>query len=133
MLAKKRDGIPRLLGDYSAIGAVATDKVVGAPVQSIIMKAALLPGFADNGSIAPVARRAGEWLKMFHKATARRPASLLTVLRCWPAWKRLCHNCKAEGLEEGSIQMILGGARLRAGTHQKDAFQFGGAGANLLR
>ena len=111
VLAKKKlDGIPRVLGDYGDLGAVATDKVVGAPVQSIIMKAALLPGFADNGSIALVARRAGEWLKTFHKATADSPepfdsTALLASL------EKLCHSCKAEGLEEGSIQMILGGAR----------------------
>jgi len=57
---KKHEGIPRFLGDYSDLCAVVTDKVAGLPVQSIIMKAALLPGFADNGSIALVAQRAGE-------------------------------------------------------------------------
>src|SRR5437588_12281470 len=86
ILAKKKlDGIPRVLGDYSEFGAVATDKVPGLPVQSIIMKAALLPGFADNGSIALVAQRAGEWPRTFHKATAdaREPfdsASLIASL-----------------------------------------------------
>ncbi|MGC2696725.1 MAG: hypothetical protein WA738_13145 [Candidatus Angelobacter sp.] len=111
MLAKKKlDGIPRVLGDYSEFGSVATDKVAGVPVQSIIMKAALLPGFADNGSIALVARRAGEWLKTFHKATADSPepfdsGALIASL------EKLCHSCKAEGLDESSVQMILGGAR----------------------
>src|SRR5579864_8140114 len=70
---KKLDGIPRVLGDYSELGAVVTEKIAGLPVQSIIMKAALLPGFADNGSIALVALRAGEWLRGFHKATADAP------------------------------------------------------------
>ncbi|HSK43698.1 MAG TPA: hypothetical protein VLA83_07415, partial [Candidatus Binatia bacterium] len=73
-LAKKKlDGVPRVLGDYSDLCAVVTDKVAGLPVQSIIMKAALLPGFADNGSIALVALRAGEWLRGFHKATSDAP------------------------------------------------------------
>jgi hypothetical protein len=63
---KKLSGVPRLLGDFSEFGAVVTEKIPGLPLQSIIMKAALLPGFADNGSIALVARRAGEWLKSFH-------------------------------------------------------------------
>jgi hypothetical protein len=70
---RKLEGIPRVLGDYSDLCAVVTDKVAGLPVQSIIMKAALLPGFADNGSIALVALRAGEWLRAFHKATADAP------------------------------------------------------------
>src|SRR5262245_11566056 len=70
LLKRKQDGVPRPLGDYSEMGAVVTAKVSGLPLQSIIMKAALLPGFADNGSIGLVARRAGEWLRVFHKATA---------------------------------------------------------------
>src|ERR1700735_5095379 len=66
---KKLDGMPRVLGDFSELSAIVTEKIAGLPVQSIIMKAALLPGFADNGSIALVAQRTGEWLKGFHKAT----------------------------------------------------------------
>ncbi|MGZ7103273.1 MAG: hypothetical protein ACXVJ1_14645, partial [Candidatus Angelobacter sp.] len=37
---RKLDGVPRVLGDYSDLCAVVTDKVAGLPVQSIIMKAA---------------------------------------------------------------------------------------------
>lgn len=111
VLARKRlDGIPRLLGDYSELGAVVTDKVPGLPVQSIIMKAALLPGFADNGSIALVARRTGEWLRAFHKTTADSTepfdgAVLLASL------EKLCQSCLTEGLDESSIRMIMSGAR----------------------
>src|SRR5262249_43275662 len=43
---KKLAGVPRLLGDFSDYGAVVTEKISGLPLQSIIMKAALLPGFA---------------------------------------------------------------------------------------
>ena len=107
---KKVDGVPRVLGDYSDLGAVVTDKVSGLPVQSIIMKAALLPGFADNGSIALVALRAGEWLRSFHKATADAPepfdgAALIASM------EKLCKSCQAEGLDDGAIEMIMNGAR----------------------
>src|ERR1041385_1229967 len=107
---KKVDGVPRVLGDYSDLGAVVTDKVSGLPVQSIIMKAALLPGFADNGSIALVALRAGEWLRSFHKATADAPepfdgAALIASM------EKLCKSCQAEGLDDGAIEMIMSGAR----------------------
>jgi len=107
---KKLSGVPRLLGDFSEFGAVVTEKIPGLPLQSIIMKAALLPGFADNGSIALVARRAGEWLKSFHKATAEMPepfdgAALLTSL------EKLCQSCLDEGLDERSVRVILNGTR----------------------
>jgi tRNA A-37 threonylcarbamoyl transferase component Bud32 len=107
---KKLGGVPRPLGDFSEMGAVVTDKISGLPLQSIIMKAALLPGFADNGSIALVAKRAGEWLKQFHKATIEMPepfdgAALMNSL------EKLCQSCMEEGLDEQSIKMILSGAR----------------------
>lgn len=107
---KKLDGVPRVLGDYSELGAVVTDKIAGLPVQSIIMKAALLPGFADNGSIALVAERAGEWLRTFHKATADAPqpfdsAALIASM------EKLCQSCQDEGLDGNSIKLILNGAR----------------------
>lgn len=107
---KKLAGVPRPVGDYSDFGAVVTEKIAGLPLQSIIMKAALLPGFADNGSIALVARRSGEWLRAFHKATADMPepldaAALIVGL------EKLCQNCLEEGLDEHSIQVILSGTR----------------------
>lgn len=107
---RKLEGIPRVLGDYSDLSAVVTDKVSGLPVQSIIMKAALLPGFADNGSIALVALRAGEWLRSFHKATADAPepfdgAALIASM------EKLCKSCQAEGLDDEAIHMIMSGAR----------------------
>jgi hypothetical protein len=107
---KKLNGLPRLIGDFSEQGAVVTEKISGLPLQSIIMKAALLPGFADNGSIALVARRAGEWLRAFHKASSDLPEAfdgdgLMTDL------EKLCQSCRDEGLDETSIRVILGGAR----------------------
>src|SRR5579864_841613 len=115
---KKLDGVPQPLGDFSEHGAVVTDKVSGLPLQSIIMKAALLPGFADNGSIALVARRAGEWLKAFHKTTSDMPEpfdsnAILSSL------EKLCESCRHEGLDETSIKVILGGARNVLGRARK--------------
>jgi hypothetical protein len=110
MTRKKHGGVPRPLGDSSELGAVVTEKISGLPLQSIIMKAALLPGFADNGSIGLVACRAGEWLRSFHRATADMPepfdgAALMSGLEV------LCRNCREEGLDDASIRVILGGAR----------------------
>jgi hypothetical protein len=110
LVRKKLTGVPRPIGDYSELGAVVTEKIAGLPLQSIIMKAALLPGFADNGSIALVARRSGEWLRSFHKATADMPepfdsAALMADL------EKLCQNCLQEGLDENSVQVILSGTR----------------------
>ncbi|HMF91586.1 MAG TPA: hypothetical protein VKL40_13155 [Candidatus Angelobacter sp.] len=110
MVKKKLGGIPRPLGDSSELGAVVAEKISGLPLQSIIMKAALLPGFADTGSIALAAQRAGQWLRSFHKATADMPepfdsAALLSGL------EKLCRSCREEGLDEASIRVVLDGAR----------------------
>src|SRR5215470_11258642 len=110
LLKRKQDGVPRPLGDYSELGAVVTAKVSGLPLQSIIMKAALLPGFADNGSIGLVARRAGEWLRSFHKATADMPEPFDSAVLV-AGLERICRNCRDAGLDEASIRMILSGAR----------------------
>jgi hypothetical protein len=115
---KKLDGIPRVLGDYSDLCAVVTDKVSGLPVQSIIMKAALLPGFADNGSIALVARRAGEWLRGFHKATADAPepfdsGALIHGL------EKLCKSCQTEGLDDEAVSLIMTGAHTALARNRK--------------
>jgi len=110
-LSKKRvEGVPRPIGDFSEMGAVVTEKIGGLPLQSIIMKAALLPGFANNGSIALVARRAGEWLRGFHKATQNLPEpfdgqALITSL------EQLCESCRHEGLDDSSVRYILSGAK----------------------
>jgi hypothetical protein len=109
-LKRKLGGIPRPLGDWSEFGAVVAEKISGLPLQSIIMKAALLPGFADTGSIALAAQRAGQWLRSLHKATADMPepfdgAGLLAGL------ERLCRNCRDEGLDDASIHVVLEGTR----------------------
>jgi hypothetical protein len=105
---KKLTGVPRPLGDFTEAGAVVTEKFSGLPLQSIIMKAALLPGYADRGTLELAARKTGEWLRSFHRATADMPApfnpdGLLQDL------EKLCVNCKGEGLDDAAIRTILAG------------------------
>lgn len=107
---KKLDGVPRPLGDYTDLGAVVAEKISGLPLQSIIMKAALLPGFADRALLNEAARQAGEWLRSFHKATSDMPSpfdpdSLIADL------EKVCESCRSEGLDEPSIRAIVKGAR----------------------
>lgn len=107
---RKLSGVPRPVGDFTELGAVVTEKFGGLPLQSIIMKAALLPGYADRGMLKIAARKTGDWLRSFHKATADMPApfdpsKLITDL------ERLCESCKGEGLDDAAIRTILSGTR----------------------
>lgn len=115
---KQEDGVPRPLGDYSELGAVVAEKVTGLPLQSIIMKAALLPGFANTGSIALAARRSGEWLKNFHHATADMPETL-DAGELMSSLEKVCRGCRDQGLDNESIAMILDGARTALGHTKK--------------
>jgi hypothetical protein len=107
---KKLPGVPRPIGNFTELGAVVTEKFSGLPLQSIIMKAALLPGYADRGTLKTAARMTGEWLRSFHKATADMPApfdpeALVSELQ------KVCERCKSEGLDQESIANIVNGAR----------------------
>jgi hypothetical protein len=107
---RELNGVPRPIGDFTDLGAVVAEKITGLPLQSIIMKAALLPGYADRGLLTLAARRTGEWLRSFHKATADGaepfdPEELLAEL------ESLCVSCRGEGLEDASVRVILNGAR----------------------
>jgi hypothetical protein len=107
---KKLAGVPRPIGDFSDLGAVVAEKFSGLPLQSIIMKAALLPGYADRGTLQTGARKTGEWLRSFHRATADMapPFSAEGLLK---ELEKLCANCKGEGLDEAAVSTILSGAR----------------------
>ena len=107
---KKLNGVPRPIGDFTELGAVVSEKFTGLPLQSIIMKAALLPGYADRGTLKAAARKTGEWLRSFHKATADMPVpfdseALIKEL------EQVCTRCKGEGLDDPAIAGIIGGAR----------------------
>lgn len=103
-------GVPRPIGDFTELGAVVAEKFTGLPLQSIIMKAALLPGYADRGMLKIAARKTGEWLKGFHRATSEMPEPFdpSTLLR---DLERLCESCKGEGLDDAAIRTILSGTR----------------------
>ena len=119
LFAKKGlEGVPRPIGDFSEFGAIVTEKFVGVPLQSIIMKGALLPGFADNGALAMAATMTGHWLRNFQKCTADMPepfdgAALMEDL------EKLCADCKGEGLDDAAIRTILSGARKALATAKK--------------
>jgi Ser/Thr protein kinase RdoA (MazF antagonist) len=107
---RRLTGVPRPIGDFSELGAVVSEKMTGLPLQSIIMKAALLPGYADRGILTEAARQTGAWLKSFHRATADmpepfEPSGLLKDLEA------LCHNCRGEGLDDGAVQTIISGTK----------------------
>jgi len=107
---RKLWGVPRPIGDFTRLGAVVAEKFNGLPLQSIIMKAALLPGYADRGTLTVAAQKTGEWLRSFHRATADLPSPFDPegVLR---ELEQLCEECRGEGLEEAAIRSILRGAR----------------------
>src|SRR5437763_11024398 len=103
-------GIPRPIGDFSDLGALVTEKFTGVPLQSLIMKGALLPGYADRGILVTAASMTGLWLRNFHRSTADIPqpfdsAALLAEI------ERLCASCKGEGLDDAAIRSIIAGAR----------------------
>lgn len=115
---KNLGGIPRPLGDFSQSGVVVAEKLNGLPLQSIVMKAALLPGYSDHGLLTVAARYAGEWLKQFHKATLE-PAMPFDGAAMQAELESLCTSCKGEGLDDQSIEMILTGTRSILGNGKK--------------
>jgi hypothetical protein len=106
--AREFSGIPRPLGDFSELGAVVSEKLSGTPLQSIIMKAALLPGYADLGTLQSAAQSCGEWLRALQRITAR-PPKPLDCEKLQRDVERLCLSCRAEGLDDASIGKILSG------------------------
>lgn len=100
------DGVPRAIGDFAALGAVVCTKINGLPLQSVVMKAALLPDFGNDGMLDLAARRTGEWLRRFHDATATAPqpvdgkAVLADV-------EKLCAKAQKDGLAKDSIESIV--------------------------
>lgn len=109
-LKKKLEGVPRPIGDFTEHAAVVAEKLPGVPLQSIIMKAALLPGYADCGTLRDAARAAGGWLRRFHKATADMPVAFDGTALLGDL-EKLCANCKDSGLDDGSVKKIITGTK----------------------
>jgi hypothetical protein len=107
---KKLNGVPRPLGDFTELGAVVAEKFAGFPLQSLIMKAALLPGYADGNLLKIAARKAGEWLRNYHRVMADgvTPIDTPTLLA---ELEKLCDRCRGEGLDESAIRTIVQGSR----------------------
>ena len=100
------DGLPRAVGDFSSLGAVVCTKINGLPLQSIVMKAALLPDFGNDGMLDQAARNTGEWLRRFHDATATDPQPLDGKALIADI-EKLCIRAQKDGLSKDSIESIL--------------------------
>ena len=103
-------GVPRPVGDFAALGAVVSTKVHGLPLQSIIMKAALLPGDGNHQLLETAAAQAGAWLQHFHRASTVTaiPLDATSVLS---EIERLCAKAQNDGLPSISTEAILGKAK----------------------
>jgi hypothetical protein len=107
---RKLGGVPRPIGDFAAIGAVVSTKIHGLPLQSIIMKVALLPDGGNHHLLELASRQAGLWLQQFHKATANMAVpldgdALLAEIG------GLCARAQRDGLPDESIDAIMGTTR----------------------
>jgi hypothetical protein len=107
---KRLSGVPRPIGEFSELGAVVSEKLIGLPLQSIIMKAALLPGYADHGILSEAARQTGAWLRSFHRATSELPAPFDSAA-LQKDLEKLCDNCRGEGLDDHAVRTILAGSK----------------------
>ncbi len=104
------EGMPRPIGDFAELGAVVSTKVNGLPLQSIIMKVALLPDNGNHHLLEIAAKQAGEWLQQFHKATVGMPAALDTDA-VMTDFEKLCAKARKDGLPADSTDAILANAR----------------------
>ncbi len=105
--------MPRPLGDFTCFGAIVSIKVDGLPLQSVILKTALLPdlGGGDNkGLLELAAQRTGQWLRQFHRATVQKPAALDTAALL-SEMEQLCRRAEKSGLPAASTEAILENAR----------------------
>lgn len=100
------DGVPHPVGDFSELGAVVSRKVNGLPLQSIIMKSALLPDFGNHGVLESAAKYAGQWLKRFHSATAG-PSAPVDGRGLIVSLEKLTAKALKSGLPEESTEAIL--------------------------
>ncbi len=105
-------GVPRPVGEFSSLGAVVCTKIDGLPLQSVIMKTALLPDFGNDGDglLELGARQAGEWLQRFHKATAA-PDFPLDAGALLADLEQVCARATKKGLPAESTEAVLRNAR----------------------
>ena len=111
-------GVPRPVGDYAQLGAVVSTKVNGLPLQSIIMKTALLPGDGSQHLLESAAREAGQWLQSFHRASSAMPAPLDTAA-VLAELEKLCSRAQKDGLPADCTDAILSKARAALARQKK--------------
>ncbi len=71
------EGVPRPLGDFTGLGAIVSTKVDGLPLQSVILKTALLPDFGDGDTKGYWNWRPGEPANGCNNSTRQRLKSRL--------------------------------------------------------
>src|SRR5579883_1453835 len=98
-------GLARPLADFSRHAAVVIEKPSGLPLQSMIMKAALLPAYSELTHIRKAAHASGAWLRAFHDAV-RLPSEPFNPSSLIGQVDDLCASCKGSGLDDTSIQQI---------------------------
>ena len=103
---RKLRGVPRPIGDFSDLGAVVSTKIHGLPLQSIIMKVALLPDNGNHRLLEIAAMQAGQWLQQFHRATAGVPTPLESEALL-SEMEKLCARAQKDGLPGESTDAIL--------------------------
>jgi hypothetical protein len=118
---RKLGGVPRPVGDFTDLGAVVSTKINGLPLQSIVMKAALLPDCGGHGLLERAATQAGEWLQHFHKATAG-PPKALDADGILAEMEKLCVKARKDGLPPESIEVILNNANTTMGQQKKSVY-----------
>jgi hypothetical protein len=115
---RKLGGVPRPIGDFADLGAVVSTKVNGLPLQSILMKVALLPDSGNNRLLKIAASRAGDWLQQFHKATEGM-ATTIDGDAVLSDMEKLCVRAQKDGLPTESTEVILSSARSTLGRQKK--------------
>lgn len=117
---RKVEGVPRPIGDFTELGAVVSTKINGLPLQSIIMKSALLPDSANNRLLQMAASQAGDWLQRFHKATSAIPTTL-AIREILAEMEKLCLRAQKNGLPTESTEAILSNAKTTLSQHKRAA------------
>ena len=121
------DGVPRAIGDFSALGAVVCTKINGLPLQSIVMKAALLPDFGNDGMLDHAARRSRRMAAPLSRCHRTRPLSPLTAKRCLPKFESSALRRKKMAWRRIRLQSILEYVGLVACQSKEAASVIGGA------
>ena len=114
---RKLRGVPRPIGDFAQLGAVVSTKVQGLPLQSIIMKVALLPDNGNHRLLQLAATQAGLWLRHFHRATAGAPVTIDGGLL--GEMEKLCARAQKDGLPADSTGAILSTASNAFSKHKR--------------